>query len=248
VSGAGRPAADQQRRLREKSSACPMQLSRRVARRRRTEPKCRVSRIEQLADARQCVSPARRGLTANSQIQCLGLMRRSAFGRAVEMMPRSDLSDRARPESSRRGQLEPVALGDASSERAPAARRASIVLRDEAPPEAVHDLLTDAQLAACWQLSRGTLAISDHRAAVLLTSSWPAEFDAAARISKPMSRPDSCRGSQPERRPGGSQLCGEMCAEPPRPGHASRAARTAPALLLWSQARSGSRWAGAAKT
>ena len=74
------------------------------------------------------------------------------------MMPRSDLSDRTRPESSRRGQLEPVAFRDASSERAPAARRASIVLRDEAPPEAVHDLLTDAQLAARWQLSRGTLA------------------------------------------------------------------------------------------
>jgi predicted DNA-binding transcriptional regulator AlpA len=73
-------------------------------------------------------------------------------------MPRSDLSDRTRRERSRRGQLETVAFGDASRERASAAERASIVLRDDAPPEAVHDLLTDAQLAARWQLSRGTLA------------------------------------------------------------------------------------------
>ena len=29
---------------------------------------------------------------------------------------------------------------------------------DDAPPEASHDLLTDTQLAARWQLSRGTLA------------------------------------------------------------------------------------------
>ena len=30
--------------------------------------------------------------------------------------------------------------------------------RDDVSQEAVHDLLTDAQLAARWQLSRGTLA------------------------------------------------------------------------------------------
>ena len=50
-----------------------------------------------------------------------------------------------------------LALGDASRERS-AAREVSVVSRDDASPEAVHDLLTDAQLAARWQLSRGTLA------------------------------------------------------------------------------------------
>jgi hypothetical protein len=39
-------------------------------------------------------------------------------------------------------------------------------------------------------------------------------------------------------------VCGIAQVRP----HASKAARTAPALLLWSHARSGSRWAGAAKT
>jgi Helix-turn-helix domain len=33
-----------------------------------------------------------------------------------------------------------------------------VVSRDDVRPEAVHDLLTDTQLAARWQLSRGTLA------------------------------------------------------------------------------------------
>jgi predicted DNA-binding transcriptional regulator AlpA len=33
-----------------------------------------------------------------------------------------------------------------------------VVSRDDVPPEASHDLLTDTQLAARWQLSRGTLA------------------------------------------------------------------------------------------
>lgn len=82
----------------------------------------------------------------------------SAIGRAVEMMRRSGPSDRTGPESSRQGRLEPVALGDASRKRASAARDASVISRDDAPPEAVHDLLTDAQLAVRWQLSRGTLA------------------------------------------------------------------------------------------
>jgi hypothetical protein len=35
---------------------------------------------------------------------------------------------------------------------------AFVVSRNDVSPEAVHDLLTDAQLAARWQLSRGTLA------------------------------------------------------------------------------------------
>jgi hypothetical protein len=33
-----------------------------------------------------------------------------------------------------------------------------VASRDDVSQEAVHDLLTDAQLAARWQLSRGTLA------------------------------------------------------------------------------------------
>jgi Helix-turn-helix domain len=73
-------------------------------------------------------------------------------------MRRSDPSERTGGESSRRGQLEPLALGDASRSRASEARGASVVSRDETAPEAVHDLLTDAQLAVRWQLSRGTLA------------------------------------------------------------------------------------------
>jgi len=78
-------------------------------------------------------------------------------GRRLERRSRyAGPSDRTGPESSGRGRLEPVALGDASSERA--ARGVSVVSRDDASPAAVHDLLTDAQLAARWQLSRGTLA------------------------------------------------------------------------------------------
>jgi hypothetical protein len=72
------------------------------------------------------------------------------------MARRSDLSDRSGPESSRRGRLEPVA--DASKKRPAAVRGAPVVSRDDALSEAVHDLLTDAQLAERWQLSRGTLA------------------------------------------------------------------------------------------
>ena len=74
------------------------------------------------------------------------------------MMRRSDPSDRTGRESSRRGRLEPLALDDASGNRGSAARGASVVSREDASPDAVHDLLTDAQLAVRWQLSRGTLA------------------------------------------------------------------------------------------
>jgi hypothetical protein len=74
------------------------------------------------------------------------------------MMRRSGPSDRTGPESTRGRRLEPVALADASRTRASAARGASVVSSDEASSEAVHDLLTDAQLAVRWQLSRGTLA------------------------------------------------------------------------------------------
>jgi hypothetical protein len=70
------------------------------------------------------------------------------------MMRRSDRSDRTRRESSSRGRLDPLPLGDASRKRA--ARGPSVVLPDDASPEP--HLLTDAQPAVRWQLSRGTLA------------------------------------------------------------------------------------------
>jgi hypothetical protein len=73
-------------------------------------------------------------------------------------MRRSDPSDGTKPERSLAGRLAPVAFGGMSSKRASAAREGSIVSRDDESKEAVHDLLTDAQLAARWQLSRGTLA------------------------------------------------------------------------------------------
>jgi hypothetical protein len=74
------------------------------------------------------------------------------------MIRQSDPSERTERERGRRGRLDPLALGDASRKRASAPRGASVVSRDDASPEAVHDLLTEAQLAVRWQLSRGTLA------------------------------------------------------------------------------------------
>jgi hypothetical protein len=74
------------------------------------------------------------------------------------MMRRSDPSDRTGRESSRRGWRKPLALDNASGNRASAAQGASVVSREDASPDAVHDLLTDAQLTVRWQLSRGTLA------------------------------------------------------------------------------------------
>ena len=74
------------------------------------------------------------------------------------MRRRSGPRDGTGLESSRRGRPEPVALADASKKRASVARGASVVSCDDASPERVHDLLTDAQLALRWQLSRGTLA------------------------------------------------------------------------------------------
>ena len=85
-----------------------------------------------------------------------GITEMSAIGRAVEMRRRSDPNDGTGLESSRLGWLEPVSLADASKKRGSAAR--GVVSREDALPEAVHDLLTDVQLAARWQLSRGTLA------------------------------------------------------------------------------------------
>jgi hypothetical protein len=74
------------------------------------------------------------------------------------MMRGSDPSERTERERGRRGRLEPVALADASRKRASAAGEASVVSRNDASPEVLHELLTDAQLAVRWQLSRGTLA------------------------------------------------------------------------------------------
>ena len=64
--------------------------------------------------------------------------------------------------------LDARAVGGAGSSRLLLAMRlGSVLLRRKGPrssrvtmhsPEAVHDLLTDAQLAVRWQLSRGTLA------------------------------------------------------------------------------------------
>jgi hypothetical protein len=78
--------------------------------------------------------------------------------RVDEMMRRSDPNDRTEREGSRQGRLAPLPFGGASRNRASAARGTSVVSRDDASPEAVPDLLTDAQLAVRWQLSRGTLA------------------------------------------------------------------------------------------
>jgi hypothetical protein len=87
-------------------------------------------------------------------------MRRADTGveRVGEMTRQSDPNDRTEREDSRRWRLEPLALGDASRNRASAARGTSVVSRNDASPEAAPDLLTDAQLAVRWQLSRGTLA------------------------------------------------------------------------------------------
>jgi Helix-turn-helix domain len=74
------------------------------------------------------------------------------------MTQRSYRHGRTERESSRRGRLEPLALGDTSGQPTSETRGGSVVSREDASPEAVHDLLTDAQLAARWQLSRGTLA------------------------------------------------------------------------------------------
>jgi predicted DNA-binding transcriptional regulator AlpA len=87
-----------------------------------------------------------------------GIPEMSAIGRAVETMRRTGPSDRTGSESSRPGRPEPVALGNASRNRASAAGGDSVVSGDDASPDAVNDLLTNAQLAARWQLSRGTLA------------------------------------------------------------------------------------------
>jgi hypothetical protein len=74
------------------------------------------------------------------------------------MVRRSDPTDSIGPESSRRVRPISIGLGDASRKDRSATYRTSSVSPDDAYPEALDDLLTDAQLAARWQLSRGTLA------------------------------------------------------------------------------------------
>jgi Helix-turn-helix domain len=73
-------------------------------------------------------------------------------------MRRSDPSDMAGRESSPRGRLDRLSPGDVTRNRASAQRGPSVISRDDDSPEDTHDLLTDAQLAVRWQLSRGTLA------------------------------------------------------------------------------------------
>jgi hypothetical protein len=74
------------------------------------------------------------------------------------MARRSDPIDSIGPESSGRVRPISIGLGDASRKDGSATYRTSSVSRDDAYPQALDDLLTDAQLAARWQLSRGTLA------------------------------------------------------------------------------------------
>jgi len=74
------------------------------------------------------------------------------------MTRRSDPIDSIGPESSRRVRPVSIRLGDASRKDASVTHRASSASRDDAYPETGDDLLTDTQLAARWQLSRGTLA------------------------------------------------------------------------------------------
>jgi hypothetical protein len=81
-----------------------------------------------------------------------------AIGRASEMTRRSDPNDGAGRESRRRALLDPPPLGHATRTRASAPRAPSVISRDDDSPADAHDLLTDAQLAVRWQLSRGTLA------------------------------------------------------------------------------------------
>jgi hypothetical protein len=69
-------------------------------------------------------------------------------------MQRFGPSGRATHQTSGRGRLDPLPHGDTSTTRV--ASGPSVVSSDEASPEP--DLLTDAQLAVRWQLSRGTLA------------------------------------------------------------------------------------------
>jgi len=70
------------------------------------------------------------------------------------MMQRSDRSGRASHLNSGRGRLDPLPHGDAS--KTGVAQGPSVASPDESSSET--DLLTDAQLAVRWQLSRGTLA------------------------------------------------------------------------------------------
>jgi hypothetical protein len=54
--------------------------------------------------------------------------------------------------------LDPLFPGDVTRNCASAPLGPSVISRDDDPPADAQDLLTDAQLAVRWQLSRGTLA------------------------------------------------------------------------------------------
>jgi hypothetical protein len=126
------------------------------------------------------------------------------------MMRGSDPSERTERERGRRARLDPLALGDAFRKLASAPRGASVVSRDDASPEAVHDLLTEAQLAVRWQLSRGTLANQRSQGRGPAYLKWPAGSDTGAQISKPTRKRDSCRGSQRDLRPSANRVtCGK---------------------------------------
>jgi hypothetical protein len=84
----------------------------------------------------------------------------SAIERGGEIMRRSDPSDMPGGESSPRGRLDPLSPGDVTRNCASTPRGPSVIARDDDPPADAQDLLTDAQLAVRWQLSRGTLAKS----------------------------------------------------------------------------------------
>jgi hypothetical protein len=74
------------------------------------------------------------------------------------MTRRSDPIDSIGSESSHPVRPTSIGLGDVSPKDGSATYRTSSDSRDDAYPEALDDLLTDAQLATRWQLSRGTLA------------------------------------------------------------------------------------------
>jgi hypothetical protein len=122
------------------------------------------------------------------------------------MVRRSDLSDMPGRESSPRGRLDPLSPGDVTRNCASAPRGPSVISRDDDPPADAQDLLTDAQLAVRWQLSRGTLANQRSQ------GRGPAYLKLAGRVRYRRSDieayegPGSCRGSQPEPHPSVSRV------------------------------------------
>ena len=127
--------------------------------------------------------------------------RGSAIGKAVEICDGPVRVIGLDPRAIVRGRLEPVALGDASRERASRRERSQSSRVTMLRRTAVHDLLTDAPLAARWQLSRGTLANQRSQGRGPAYLKLAGRTDTDSRISKPTNRTDSCRGNQPEPHP-----------------------------------------------